>query len=52
MNPVHTLPSYVFKIHFNIILLPMPRPSKWSLSFRFSNQSSLCIFHLSPAFQR
>jgi hypothetical protein len=31
MNPVHTLPSYVFKIHCIIARLFTPRPSKWSL---------------------
>jgi hypothetical protein len=29
-NPVHASPSHVLKILFNIILLSMPRSSKWS----------------------
>jgi hypothetical protein len=28
--------SYAFKIHFRIILLPMPRSLKWDLPFAFS----------------
>jgi hypothetical protein len=39
INPGHNLPSYVFKIHFNIILPIMLRFSKWSLLSRFSNQN-------------
>ena len=35
INPVHALPSYFFKIHYNIILPSKPRPSKWSYSFTF-----------------
>jgi len=31
-NPVHTLPSYFFQIHFSIILPLMPRSSKCSFS--------------------
>jgi hypothetical protein len=29
MNPTHILTSYLFKINYNIILLPTPRPLKW-----------------------
>ena len=32
--PVHLLPFYFFKTHFNIILLPKPMSSRWSY-FRF-----------------
>jgi hypothetical protein len=37
-KPHHALPHYYYKIHF-IILSPMPRSSKWSLSFRFFQQT-------------
>ena len=30
MNPVHDLPSYFIKIDIKIILLSMPRSSKWT----------------------
>jgi hypothetical protein len=33
-------------IHFNIILPFTPRPSEWSLLFRFSTQSFVRIFYL------
>jgi len=35
VNTVHILTSYFLKIHFNIILLFMPRPSKLCLPFTF-----------------
>jgi hypothetical protein len=35
MNPVHTLPIYLCKIHSNIILPSTPRSSEWSLPFGF-----------------
>jgi len=47
INPVHTLPPYFPTIHSNIILPSMPRSYKWSLSFRFSNQNTVCISQLS-----
>jgi hypothetical protein len=43
INPVHTAPSYLSKIHFNIILSPTPRSSYWSLSFWLSHQNPTCI---------
>lgn len=42
--PVYTVPSYL-KVHFNI-LPSVPRSSKWTLSFRFSNQIPVCISFL------
>jgi hypothetical protein len=33
INPVHTLPSWFFKIHFNIFLSKL-RSSNWSLKFQ------------------
>jgi len=38
-SSVHTLPSYLFKIYFNITHPAMLRSSKWSLSFRFPHQT-------------
>jgi hypothetical protein len=49
MNSVHTIPQQSFKIHFNIILLSMPRSSKSSLLFTFCNQNFVCISYLSHA---
>jgi hypothetical protein len=46
MDPVHTLPLYFFKINVNVIFSPMPRPSKWSLPFRSSDQNFVSISHL------
>ena len=40
---VHNIPSYFFRIHFNIILLFHPKSSKWPLSFRFPHQKPVCI---------
>jgi hypothetical protein len=37
------IPSYFFKIHFNIMRLSMPRSSTWSLSFNFPTEN-LYIF--------
>jgi len=61
MKPVHNFPPYLFKIHSNIILqlhldlsndiIPpsSPRSSKWSRSFRFSDQNvppHIFLFHI------
>ena len=35
INSLHALPSYIFKIQFNILLSSTLRSSKWSLSFMF-----------------
>jgi hypothetical protein len=37
-NPIHTIPSYLSKIHFNIVHPPTFRSSQWSLSFWLSHQ--------------
>jgi hypothetical protein len=42
INSVHASPSQFFKIHFNIILLPMPRSFKWSLYSRSPYQNPVC----------
>lgn len=46
ISPVDTLSSYVLKIQY-IILLFMPRSSRWLFSFRFPHQSSAFISLLS-----
>ena len=38
-NPVHNLSFYLFKTHFNIIILSTPKSSKQSLYFRFSHHT-------------
>jgi hypothetical protein len=38
INPIHTIPSYLSKIHFNIIHPPTPWSSQWPLSFWLSHQ--------------
>jgi hypothetical protein len=39
-------PSYFRKIHFNIILRSITMAFKWSLTSRFPNQTSVCLFLL------
>jgi hypothetical protein len=41
-NPIHTIPSYLSKIHFDIVHPPTSWSSQWSLSFWLSNQYSIC----------
>lgn len=43
MNAVHILSPYILKIHFNIILLFMPRCSTWFLPSWFSDQNFVNI---------
>ena len=38
-NPVHAPPSYVWKIHFNIILISTPMFFRWLLISGFPNQT-------------
>lgn len=42
INPVHTVPDNLFKIHRTIMLPLTYRSSKWTLSVRFPHQNSLC----------
>jgi len=46
INTIHIPPLYVYDIHFNIKLSPLPRPSKWFLSFRYlgHNLERICHF--------
>jgi hypothetical protein len=46
MHPVLTCAPYFPKIHFNIMLLSMPRFPE-CLSYKFSNQNAVCISHFS-----
>jgi hypothetical protein len=41
LNPVRLIDSYLPKVHLNVILLPTPRPSQWSLAFGPPNQNSV-----------
>lgn len=43
INSIHTIPSYLFKIHFNIILPSMPSYSKWPFCFRFPHKNLVGI---------
>jgi hypothetical protein len=43
INSIHTIPSYLSKIHFNIVHLPTSSSSQWSLSFWLSNKYPICI---------
>jgi hypothetical protein len=46
MNPVHTLPSSFFKIHFNVILSLMPRSYTRTSSFTFLYPNSAFPFSI------
>jgi hypothetical protein len=39
VNPLHTLPANVPRIHFDTILPSMPRSFEWSFSFGLSHQN-------------
>ena len=43
MNLAHVFLTYLFDVHFNIILKSVPNPSMWPHSFTFSNQISISI---------
>jgi hypothetical protein len=49
MKPVNNFPFYFTTIHSNINFPPTPRSSKWSLPFKFLDQGSVYISHLSHA---
>jgi hypothetical protein len=42
-NSIHTIPSYLSKIHFNFVHPPTSWSSQWSLSFWLSYQYLICI---------
>jgi hypothetical protein len=44
INPIHTIPPYLSKIHYNIVHPPMSWSSQWSLTFWLSH---LYAFHFS-----
>jgi hypothetical protein len=43
INPAHTIPSYLSKIHFNIVHVPTSWSSQWSLSFWLFHQCPISI---------
>jgi len=49
MNPLNTFPTCFPTIHSNVILASTSKSSKWSLSFKFSNQNFICISQPSGA---
>jgi hypothetical protein len=42
-DPAHTIPSFLSKIHYNIVHPPTSWSSQWSLSFWLSHQYPICI---------
>jgi len=48
VNRVHTFPSYLFRILYNVTLPSVPGSSKWSVCFRFPHQSPVCVSLLPP----
>lgn len=49
MNPTNVLPSYLFKIHFNIILPSLPRSFEPPVSFSFPLHNRV-FFSLFPSY--
>jgi hypothetical protein len=43
IHPIHSILSYLSKIHFNIVQAPASWSSQWSLSFWPSQQYPICI---------
>lgn len=50
MSQVLTLLSYLFEIHFIIILPSMPESPKWSFSFKLPSQNAIWTSHLFHAY--
>jgi hypothetical protein len=48
INPIHAMPSYLSKIHFNIVHPPTSWSSQWSLSFFGFPTNILYAFLFSP----
>jgi hypothetical protein len=48
INPSPYPPTLPPNINFNIIILSMPKSSKWSLSFRYLEQNCVCalVFYM------
>jgi hypothetical protein len=46
INPIHTIPSYLSKIRFNIVHPLTSRSSQWSLTFWLPHQYPICTFLL------
>jgi len=47
MNPIHNFTVYCLKINSSIIFTSTPTSFEWSLPFRYSNQKSVFLFHVS-----
>jgi hypothetical protein len=47
IDPIHTIPSYLSKIHFNIVHPPTSWSSQWSRTLWISHQYPICISLLS-----
>jgi hypothetical protein len=43
INSIHAIPSYLYKIHFNVVHPPTPWSSQWSLSVWLSHQYPISI---------
>jgi hypothetical protein len=43
IDPIHNIPSYHAKIHFNIVHPPTSSSSQWFLSVWISHQYAICI---------
>jgi hypothetical protein len=48
INPIHTISTYLSKIHFNMVHPPTPWSSQWSLSFWLSHQYPPFVLHALP----
>jgi hypothetical protein len=52
INPIHTIVSYLSKIHFNTVHPPTSWSSQWSPSFWLSQQYPICFIFLTPTLIR